>query len=96
MEVVLGFFSRQDEDLSVAYPHRSGGSVMFQKASPVKFNARYDEDCWIGWYSFVRYHVFVTVWFQSKRCEALLVVAIIGHAFSPMVRRMSWNPKSGD
>jgi hypothetical protein len=29
MEVVLGFFSRQDEDLPVACPHRSGGSVMF-------------------------------------------------------------------
>jgi hypothetical protein len=29
---------------------------------------------------------FLTVWFQRERCEALLDVAIIGHAFSLMVR----------
>ena len=39
-------------------------------------------DCWIGWYSIVRTHVFsLTVWFQRERFEALLVVTIMEHAF---------------
>jgi hypothetical protein len=35
MEAVLGFFSRQEEDLPDACSHRSGGSAMFRKPSPV-------------------------------------------------------------
>jgi hypothetical protein len=29
---------------------------------------------------------FLTVWFQRERCEALLALTIMGHAFSPMVK----------
>jgi hypothetical protein len=38
IEVVLGFFSRQDEDLSVACPHRYGGSVVSWKALSMNSN----------------------------------------------------------
>jgi hypothetical protein len=33
----------------------------------------------------VRTHVFLTVWFQRECCESLLVVTIMGHAFSSML-----------
>jgi hypothetical protein len=49
-------------------------------------------DCWIGWDSVVRTHVFsVTVWFQRERIEALLLL-IMGHVLvSWCWQRMSWN-----
>jgi hypothetical protein len=39
MEAILGFFSRQDEDLPDACHHQSGGSVMFWKA-PLVYSTR--------------------------------------------------------
>ena len=84
MVVVLGFFSRQDDDLSDDYPHRSGWTVVFRKAPPTNSIGRLmPGDCWIGWYSIVRTRVFsLTVWFQRERFEALLAVNIMEHAFS--------------
>jgi hypothetical protein len=42
----------------------------------------------------------LSVWFQRERCEALQLVAIVGHVFSPVVKsvaeRMAWNPRSED
>jgi hypothetical protein len=43
--------------------------------------------CWIAWYLVVRIQVFyLTVWFQRKRCEALLVVTIMWHDLRSMVK----------
>jgi hypothetical protein len=47
--VVLGFFSHQDEDLSDAYPHRSGRSIVFWKSPPVYSVGRFmTGDCGFG------------------------------------------------
>ena len=82
--MVLGSYSRRDEDLPDVGPHRSGWTVVFRKAPPANSTGRLmPGDCWIGWYSIVRTRVFsLTVWFQSERFEALLAVNIMEHAFS--------------
>jgi hypothetical protein len=50
----------------------------------VNFIGRFmPEDRWIGWNPVVRAHVFLTVWFQSERCEALLAVTIMWHDLVP-------------
>jgi hypothetical protein len=53
-------------------------------ALSVNFIGRFmPEDCWIGWDSVVRASVlYLTVWFQRERCEALLVVTTMWHDFS--------------
>jgi hypothetical protein len=43
-------------------------------------------DCWIGWWSVVRNHIFPTVWFQREQGEAGQSVAIMGHVFSSMMK----------
>jgi len=84
MAVVIGSYSRRDEDLPDAGPHRSSWTVVFRKAPPANSTGRLmPGDCWIGWYSIVRTRVFsLTVWFQRERFEALLAVNIMEHAFS--------------
>jgi hypothetical protein len=59
MEAVLGFLSRQDEDLPDASPHQSGGSVGFQKAPSMYSTGRFmPGDCWLRWDSVVHTHGF--------------------------------------
>ena len=75
MAVVLGSYSRRDEDLPDACFHRSGWTVVFRKA-PLANSTVMPGDCWIGWYSIVRTRVF------SLTVEALLAVNIMEYAFS--------------
>ena len=58
MAVVLGSYSRRDDDLPDVGPHRSGWTVVFRKPPPANSTGRpMPGDCWIGWYSIVRTHV---------------------------------------
>jgi hypothetical protein len=76
--VVLGFLSRQDEDLPDACPPCSGQSVEFRKAPSANSLGR---SCLEiagsnGIWSFTPIF-FPTVWFRRERREALLSVAIM-------------------
>jgi hypothetical protein len=83
MEAFLGFFSHQEEDLSDARPQQFGGRVIFRKAPPMYSTGRFmPGDCRLRWDSVVRTHIFyLTVWFQKKRYETLLVVTNMWHDF---------------
>jgi hypothetical protein len=48
-------------------------------------------DCWIGWYSSVHTHVFLTVWFQRERGKALLSFAVMGHVLRSLVKSEAVN-----
>jgi hypothetical protein len=44
-------------------------------------------DCWIGVvFGYAHPYVFLSVWFQRKRDDALLPVAIMGHVLRAMVK----------
>ena len=59
-DVVLGFLSRQDEDYRMHVSIDLAGSVGFRKAPPANSIGRFmPGDCWIGWYSGGRTHVFI-------------------------------------
>jgi hypothetical protein len=68
IEAVLEFFSRQEEDLSDAYPYRFGGSVMFRKDLPVYSTGRFmPGDCLLGWDSVMCTHVFLSHCLVSEK-----------------------------
>jgi hypothetical protein len=49
------------------------------------------EDCRIRWDSVAHNHVFLTIWIQRERHEALQSISIVGHVFSPMVKSVVEN-----
>jgi hypothetical protein len=89
---VLEFLSHEDEDLLAACPPWSGRGVKFRKAPSANSLWRLmPGDCWIGWNSVERTHIFPTIWFQRKCGEARLSVAIIGHVLRFMVNSEAEN-----
>jgi hypothetical protein len=80
--VVLGFFSRHDEDLLDVCPPWSGWNVEFWKApSANSLGHIMPKDCWIGWNSVVCIHVWgpCKTWlaslnkFEDGQCISLLI-----------------------
>jgi hypothetical protein len=92
---------RQDDDLSDACPHYLVGvssSIKYRRQTPLGDSCMKIAES--GGIRSCTPMFFYNPLVQSERCEALLVVTIMGHAllFHGEVswRRMSWKPRSED